>query len=152
MTEEVKEHLQTSIFVNFHHASWYPPCTHSAVSQLYMDNVGYSFSQITPLQWINLELCLVGFPKPVPPLALCSLVLDLLGWKVRSSWWMPTHFWTLHPLPIWCSFSTPPPNTSINVKCDSFHIMLVLDIVTHCETNNHRCKERVVYILYLTFK
>jgi len=29
------------------------------------------FSQITPLQWINLNLCLVGFPKPVPPLELC---------------------------------------------------------------------------------
>ena len=29
MTEEVQEHLQTSIFVNFHHTSWYPPCTHT---------------------------------------------------------------------------------------------------------------------------
>ena len=44
MTEEVKEHLQTSIIVNFHHVSWYPPCTHTAVSQLYMDSVGYSFT------------------------------------------------------------------------------------------------------------
>jgi len=35
------------------------------------------FSQITPEQWINLELCLDGFSKPVPPLALCSYVLDL---------------------------------------------------------------------------
>jgi len=43
MTKEVKEHLQTSIFVNFHHVSWYPPWTHTAVSQLYMDNVVYSF-------------------------------------------------------------------------------------------------------------
>ena len=37
------------------------------------------FSQITPVQWINLELCLDGFPKLLPPLALCSHVLDLLG-------------------------------------------------------------------------
>jgi len=43
VTKEAKEHLQTSIFVNFLHTSWYSPCTHSAVSQLYMDNVGYSF-------------------------------------------------------------------------------------------------------------
>jgi len=32
------------IFLNFHHISSYPPCTHTAVSQLYMDNVGYSFT------------------------------------------------------------------------------------------------------------
>ena len=29
MTEEVQELLKTSIFVNFHHTSWYPPCTHT---------------------------------------------------------------------------------------------------------------------------
>jgi hypothetical protein len=52
MTEEVKEHLQTSIFVNFLHASWYPPCPYSAVTQKYM--------------------VLVGFPKPILPLAMCS--------------------------------------------------------------------------------
>ena len=52
------------------------------------------FSQITPMQWTNQELCLYVFPKPVPPLELCSHVLDLLGWKVPSSWWMPTHSWT----------------------------------------------------------
>ena len=52
------------------------------------------FSQVTPVQWINLELCLVGFPKPVPPLVLCSNFLDVLGWEVQSPWWMPTHFWT----------------------------------------------------------
>ena len=46
------------------------------------------FSQIIPVQWINLKLCLVSFPKPVPPLVLCS------------PWWMPTHFWTL------CTLST----------------------------------------------
>ena len=34
------------------------------------------FSQVTPLQWINLKLCLVGFPKRVPPLVLCSHVLE----------------------------------------------------------------------------
>jgi len=45
---------------------------------------------------------------------------------------------SLHPLPTWCGLSTPSPNTSINVKYDSFHIMLVLDNVTHCETNNQR--------------
>jgi len=41
MTEEVKEHFQTSIFVNFHHLYWYPPwtCTHTSVSQLYTDKV-----------------------------------------------------------------------------------------------------------------
>ena len=39
------------------------------------------FSQITPVQWISLELCLDGFPKQVPPLALCSHVLDLPGWE-----------------------------------------------------------------------
>jgi len=52
------------------------------------------FSQITQVYWLNLELCL-GFPKPVPPLVLCSNVLALLGWRMPSSWWMPTHSWTL---------------------------------------------------------
>jgi len=56
------------------------------------------FSQITPLQWIHFESCHVDFPKPVPPLALCSHVLDLLGWKVQLSWRMPTDFWTLSTL------------------------------------------------------
>ena len=42
-THLLREHIQTSIFLNFHHVSWYPPCTHTAVSQLYMENVGYSF-------------------------------------------------------------------------------------------------------------
>ena len=37
---------------------------------------------------------------------------------------------SLHPLPTWCSISTPSPNTSINVKCDSFHIILVFDILS----------------------
>ena len=54
MTEEVKEHLQTSIFVNFHYLSWYPPCictcTHTAVSQLYMDTVRLSYSFHKSLQ------------------------------------------------------------------------------------------------------
>jgi hypothetical protein len=36
------------------------------------------------VQWKNLELGLEGFPKPIPPLALCSHVLDLLGWEVQS--------------------------------------------------------------------
>ena len=58
------------------------------------------FSQVTPEQWINLELCLVGFSKPVPPLVLFSHFLDLLGWEVQSSWLTPTHFWTL------CTLST----------------------------------------------
>ena len=49
------------------------------------------FSQITPVQWTNNELFLDVFPKPVPTLVLCSHVLDLPGWKVPSSWWMPTH-------------------------------------------------------------
>jgi len=44
VTEEVKEHLQTSIIVNFHHISWYPTRTHIAVFQMYMDSVGYSFT------------------------------------------------------------------------------------------------------------
>ena len=35
------------------------------------------FSQITPVLRINHELCLDGFTKLVPPLALCSHVLDL---------------------------------------------------------------------------
>jgi hypothetical protein len=39
-------------------------------------------SQITPVQWINLKLCLDGFPKLVPPFALCSHVLDRLDYKV----------------------------------------------------------------------
>jgi hypothetical protein len=43
MTEAVKEHLQTSNFVNFHHVPYYPPCTYTVESQLYMDSVGYSF-------------------------------------------------------------------------------------------------------------
>ena len=42
------------------------------------------FSQITPLQWIKPKLCLVGFPKLFPPLALCSHVLYLPGWNVQS--------------------------------------------------------------------
>jgi len=52
------------------------------------------FSQITPVQWTNHELYLDVFPKPVPPLTLCSHDLDLPGWKVPSSWRMPTHSWT----------------------------------------------------------
>ena len=58
------------------------------------------FSQVTPVQRINLELYLVGFPKPVPPVALCSHFLNLLDWEAQSSWWMPTHFWTLCTLSI----------------------------------------------------
>jgi hypothetical protein len=54
MIEEVKEHLKTSSFVNFHHTSWYLPCTHSAVSQLFTDgdllvsgeNSGLSFRRL----------------------------------------------------------------------------------------------------------
>ena len=34
MTEEVKQHLQTSFSVNFHHISWYTPFAHTAVFQL----------------------------------------------------------------------------------------------------------------------
>jgi hypothetical protein len=38
---------------------------------------------------------------------------------------------SVHPLPTQCGISTPSPNTSINVKCDIFHIILELDILSH---------------------
>ena len=79
MTEEVQEHLQTSIFVNFHHTSCYPPCSHTLLYPVVHGQCWVQFLQIIPVQWVNLELCLVGFPKPVPPLAPRSHFLDLLG-------------------------------------------------------------------------
>jgi hypothetical protein len=47
MTRELKEHLQTSITVTFHRTSRCPPRTHTAVSQLHMDNVGYNFTNLS---------------------------------------------------------------------------------------------------------
>jgi hypothetical protein len=44
---------------------------------------------------------------------------------------MPSHFCTLHPLPTWCSRSTPPPNTSINWQWISRVKMLCLHKVYH---------------------
>jgi hypothetical protein len=45
---------------------------------------------------------------------LCSYILDMLGWKVQSSWWIPTHCWTLFTLSVQeCGLSKPSPNTNI---------------------------------------
>ena len=59
-------------------ASMHTHCRNPAVHVQYW----VQLSQITPVQWINLKLYFDVFPKPVPPLALCSHILDLPGWKV----------------------------------------------------------------------
>ena len=102
-------HTHCCIPVGTHHAhtllypSWYPPCTHTAVSQLvptmhthtavsqlvptmhthtavsqlYMDNVEYSFYRSLQCNEQIMNCFVDGFSKLVPPLALCSHVLDL---------------------------------------------------------------------------
>jgi hypothetical protein len=44
VTEEVKEHFQTSIFVKFLHEFWYLIYTHSNLSQLYKQSVSTVFT------------------------------------------------------------------------------------------------------------
>ena len=89
------------------------------------------FSHITLVQWINHELCLDGFSKPIPPLALCSHVLDLPLKGVIFMMDANPLLNSLHPLLKWCGLSTPSPNTSINCQWISRVEMFCLYKLSH---------------------
>jgi len=82
MTEEVKENLQTSIFVNIHHVSWYLPCTYGCIP-IVQGQCWLQFSQIIALKWINLEYCLDGFPKKLRHLHCVHMFL--ICWAERCN-------------------------------------------------------------------
>jgi hypothetical protein len=46
----------------------------------------------------RIQMVSCWFSKTSSTIALCSHVPNLPGWKVQSSWWMPTNFWTLSTL------------------------------------------------------
>jgi len=54
------------------HTLLYPSCTWTIMGTVFTNHYNA----------MDKSLCLNGFPKPVPPLALCSNVLDRPGWKV----------------------------------------------------------------------
>lgn len=87
----MKEHLQTLISVNFHHTSSYPPCTHSAVSHFYTDDVGYSFHEQIH--------CSVScwFSKTSSSTCAVFTCPWSAGLRGQSSWLMSAHFWTPYP-------------------------------------------------------
>ena len=67
----------------------------------------------------------------------CVHVLDLAGWKVQSSWWMPTHSWTLFTLSLQeCGLSTLSPNTSIKWQWISRVEMFCLYKLSHHKISN----------------
>ena len=73
-----KQNFWTSImYLRTHHAHTllYPSCTWTMLGTV---------SHITPMQWINLKWCLVGFPKPVPSLALRSWSARLKGGNLHD--------------------------------------------------------------------
>jgi len=94
----MKEHLQTSIFVNFHQVTLYPPCIHTAVFINHLCAVDKSLM----VSWWSSKTCAV-YVFLICWVERCKLMVDANP-LVNS----------LHPLPKWCGLSTPLPNTSIN--------------------------------------
>ena len=124
MTEEGEGHLQTSIFVNFLHASWYPPCTHSAVSQINIDSVGYSFHKSTAMEKTEIVSC--WFSKTISTTCAVLTCSSSTGMKWAIIMDAVPLLNSLHPFPTWCSLSTPSPNTSINWQWDAMVKMFCL--------------------------
>jgi hypothetical protein len=97
------------MYLGTHHAH-----THCCIPVVY-GQCYVQFSEITPLQCINLELCFDGFSKSSS--ATCAVLQSS-----RSAWLRRVIFMmdanpplnSLHPLPKWCDLSTASPNTNIN--------------------------------------
>ena len=102
MIEEVKEHLQTSISVNFH----------TAVSHFYMDNFGYTFhssamykSRIVSCWFSKTSSTICAVFKFSWSAGLRGAIIMMDANPLLNS---------LQPLHKWCSLSTPSPHTNIN--------------------------------------
>jgi hypothetical protein len=97
----LKSNLKTLVFVLFCHMCWHPACTYFSVPG-HHGQCHVQFTWTPPLQWINLELWLVGFSKIRS--FLCAELTDviiMMSVQPFSS--------TLHHFLTYCSLIAPLP-------------------------------------------